>query len=86
MAGAHAIGDPRGFSLGHRVRVKSKHARDRASRQQLVVRSLSGERDHRALERPPERERNSPGGRAGRNGPVSAPRTDQAGDALDPSL
>jgi len=44
---------------------------------------LSGERDHGALERADERQRNRPGGRARWYRPVSAPCVDQADQALD---
>jgi len=75
-----SVGMMRGSALRT---VKPERARGRAGGQQLVVRRLPGERDHGALERSPERQRNRAGRRAGWNRSVSASRVDQAGAALD---
>jgi hypothetical protein len=47
---------------GHHVGAKSKRARDRARRQQLIVRRLSSDLDDRALHGTEERERGRPVG------------------------
>ena len=58
--------------------VKSKHADDRARRQHLIVRRLSGELDDRAFQGTDQGERDSPGRRAGWGRPHPAPRVDEA--------
>src|SRR3954454_9892052 len=60
-----------------------------ADGERLVVRCLSGEGDHRALESTDERQSDRPRGRPGRNRSVFSSRVDQANEApyepcLDP--
>src|SRR5215218_4196523 len=63
--------------------IEPEDARGDANRQHLVVRCLSGERDHGALESPDERQRDRPRGRARGNRAVSPPGVDQANEPLD---